>query len=225
MGDVGCFYFDFYGDKCYFWLWKLGGRVLDIEIETITDEDDHKPQLTAGALEKAFPTLTHGKISDKCAICLEKFKEEDKYVKSSSIHGFLFLESSHLWFPLGITYRIDDQYGHFRDVNAYRYMVVTIVIGFAYTVLPMSFTLYHIATGNKLMGDVKSYLDFLGDQIISYILATGAAVGFGATKDMKSIFAGSGNVDEFFNKGYDSASLLLLGFVCTAILLVWKILA
>ncbi|XP_057990650.1 CASP-like protein 4D1 [Hevea brasiliensis] len=92
-------------------------------------------------------------------------------------------------------------------------------------VLPMSFTLYHIATGNKLMGDVKSYLDFLGDQIISYILATGAAVGFGATKDMKSIFAGSGNVDEFFNKGYDSASLLLLGFVCTAILLVWKILA
>ncbi|KAF2318761.1 hypothetical protein GH714_010508 [Hevea brasiliensis] len=78
MGDVGSFYFDFYGDKCYFWLWKLGGRVLDIEIETITDEDDHKPQLTAGALEKAFPTLTHGKISDKCAICLEKFKEEDK---------------------------------------------------------------------------------------------------------------------------------------------------
>ncbi|KAJ9160110.1 hypothetical protein P3X46_025541 [Hevea brasiliensis] len=64
--------------QCYFWLWKLGGRVLDIEIETITDEDDHKPQLTAGALEKAFPTLTHGKISDKCAICLEKFKEEDK---------------------------------------------------------------------------------------------------------------------------------------------------
>ncbi|KAJ6983151.1 hypothetical protein NC653_026077 [Populus alba x Populus x berolinensis] len=57
---------------------------------------------------------------------------------------------------------------------------------------------------------------FVFGQVVSYILATGAAAAFGATKDMKPIFAGLGG-DKFFNKGYASASLLLLGFVCTAI--------
>ncbi|KAF2285844.1 hypothetical protein GH714_008387 [Hevea brasiliensis] len=137
-------------DKFCIWLWKLGGRVLDREIEIISDEDDHpattkpqltaealeeefpsftrwqisdenprrrvvdielaiiwneddhsepaaaaaptKPQLTAEALEEAFPTFAHGKIvkSDECAICLEEFKEGEKcrMLVPSCVHIF-----------------------------------------------------------------------------------------------------------------------------------------
>ncbi|XP_021654703.2 RING-H2 finger protein ATL11-like [Hevea brasiliensis] len=76
------------------WLWKLGGRVLDREIEIISDEDDHpattKPQLTAEALEEEFPSFTRWQISDECAICFEKFKEEDecRMFLPSCIHIF-----------------------------------------------------------------------------------------------------------------------------------------
>ncbi|KAJ6983149.1 hypothetical protein NC653_026077 [Populus alba x Populus x berolinensis] len=59
------------------------------------------------------------------------------------------------------------------------------------------------------------------DDVVSYMLATGAAAAFGATKDLKTQFAGLGG-DKFFNKGYASASRLLLGFVCTAILSVFS---
>ncbi|KAF5729588.1 RecName: Full CASP-like protein 4D1 Short RcCASPL4D1 [Tripterygium wilfordii] len=108
---------------------------------------------------------------------------------------------------------------HFKDVYAYRYMLATIVIGMAYMILQIGFMLYNVVTGNRLMaGDRNLLFDFYGDKVISYLLATGAAAAFGSTKDMKPLFSGSGDVDKFFNKGYVSASLLLLGFVCTAIL-------
>jgi hypothetical protein len=62
---------------------------------------------------------------------------------------------------------------------------------------------------------------FVFGQVVSYILATGAAAAFGATKELKTQLAGLGG-DKFFNKGYASASLLLLGFVCTAIVSVFS---
>ncbi|CAI0411338.1 unnamed protein product [Linum tenue] len=103
---------------------------------------------------------------------------------------------------------------HFKDIYTYRYMLGATVVGMAYTMLQIGFALCSIATGR----DGSLTFDFYGDKVISYILATGSAAAFGATRDMKPLFAGVGNVDKFFNKGYASASLLLLGFVCTAIL-------
>ncbi|EEF31519.1 CASP-like protein 4D1 [Ricinus communis] len=112
---------------------------------------------------------------------------------------------------------------HFKDVYAYRYMLATIVIGLAYTVLQIAFTLYYVATGNRMMsGDGNLAFDFFGDKVISYILVTGAAAGFASTKDIKPVFSGSGDFDAFINKGYASASLLLIGFVCTAVLSVFS---
>ncbi|KAK0592422.1 hypothetical protein LWI29_018869 [Acer saccharum] len=111
----------------------------------------------------------------------------------------------------------------FKDIYAYRYMLATIVVGMAYTLLQIFFTLYYISTGNRIItGDGSFTFDFFGDKIVSYLLATGAAAGFGATKDMKSVFLGMGNADKFFNKGYASASLLLIAFVCTAMLSVFS---
>ncbi|KAF2318768.1 hypothetical protein GH714_010585 [Hevea brasiliensis] len=70
-----------------------------------------------------------------------------------------------------------------------------------------------------LGGDRNLLFDFYGDKVISYLLATGVAAGFAATKDLKPFFValGAGDVVKFFDKGYASASLLLIGFVCTAI--------
>ncbi|XP_034915828.1 CASP-like protein 4D1 [Populus alba] len=106
----------------------------------------------------------------------------------------------------------------FKDMYSYRYMLAAIAFGLAYTILQIALTLNHIVKGNgaQTSGDGNLVFDFYGDKVVSYILATGAAAAFGATKDMKPIFAGLGG-DKFFNKGYASASLLLLGFVCTAI--------
>ena len=63
-------------------------------------------------------------------------------------------------------------------------------------------------------------LFFFFAQIISYVLATGAAAGFGITSDMKALFELLSTYDfgDFYAKANASASLLFLAFVCTAIL-------
>ncbi|KAJ6717887.1 NITRATE FORMATE IRON DEHYDROGENASE [Salix purpurea] len=107
----------------------------------------------------------------------------------------------------------------FKDVYSYRYMLAAIVFGIAYTVLQVAFTLNHIVKRNaETSGDGNLVFDFYGDKVISYMLATGAAAAIGATKDMKPLLTALGVSNSFLNKGYASASLLLLGFVCTAML-------
>ncbi|KAF3577409.1 hypothetical protein DY000_02035639 [Brassica cretica] len=90
---------------------------------------------------------------------------------------------------------------HFNDVYAYRYMLAAAVIGLGYAVVQL---------------------------IISYLLATGSAAGFGVSKDLKDTylalidFDSTDPVDNFFSKGYASASLLLFAFVSLAVLSVFS---
>ncbi|OMO96875.1 hypothetical protein COLO4_15014 [Corchorus olitorius] len=59
--------------------------------------------------------------------------------------------------------------------------------------------------------------------VISYVLATGSAAGFGATKDLKALADARGfDFDDYFDKAYASASLLLLAFLCSATLSVFS---
>ncbi|EXC06045.1 hypothetical protein L484_009956 [Morus notabilis] len=108
----------------------------------------------------------------------------------------------------------------FQDVIAYRYMLSSIVIGTAFVLLQLAFTIYNViakSEGNLLF-------DFYGDKIMSYVLATGAASGFGVTNDMQMLF-NKLNIflgDDFYAKSYASASLLLLATVCTAVLSVFS---
>ncbi|KAK3422472.1 hypothetical protein EUGRSUZ_G02924 [Eucalyptus grandis] len=108
----------------------------------------------------------------------------------------------------------------FRDVYAYRYMLGTIVVGAAYTLIQIARTLHRTCKANQeISRDGVTLFDFFADQITSYVLATGSAAGFGATKDLKSVFEFVGSAyDKFFNKGYAAASLLLFAFVCAALL-------
>lgn len=57
-------------------------------------------------------------------------------------------------------------------------------------------------------------------QVISNLLATGAAAGFIATRERQESFweVGQKYYRKHFDKSYASASVLLLGFICTLIL-------
>ncbi|KAK3422474.1 CASP-like protein 4D1 [Eucalyptus grandis] len=108
----------------------------------------------------------------------------------------------------------------FRDVYAYRYMLGTMVVGTAYTLIQIAQTLHRMCKANQLISrDGVTLFDFFADQIASYVLATGSAAGFGVTKDLKSVSDAVGlPYDKFFDKGYAAASLLLFAFVCAALL-------
>ncbi|XP_010098524.2 CASP-like protein 4D1 [Morus notabilis] len=101
----------------------------------------------------------------------------------------------------------------FQDVIAYRYMLSAIVIGTAYALLQLAFAIYNAVSN----GEGNHLFDFYGDKIASYLLATGAAAGFGVTNDMKTLIELLSTYDfgNFYEKAYASASLLFLAFVCT----------
>ncbi|KAM6582552.1 hypothetical protein CsatB_009554 [Cannabis sativa] len=102
------------------------------------------------------------------------------------------------------------------------YMLSVIVFGLVYSLWRLGFSIYLFIT------NVKGYflIDFYGDKIISYLLATGTAAGFAATKDVKTYFSQQfqfldledGELDGFCSMGYASASLVLIAFICTAML-------
>ncbi|WJX81092.1 hypothetical protein P8452_64015 [Trifolium repens] len=107
----------------------------------------------------------------------------------------------------------------FKDFHAYRYMISTIVIGFAYNSLQMALSIFNAVSGNRVLnGDGGYKFDFYGDKIISYFLLSGSAAGFGATEDLHRIFkAEELPLNSFFGKANASASFLLFGFIATAI--------
>ncbi|XP_062157254.1 CASP-like protein 4D1 [Alnus glutinosa] len=105
-----------------------------------------------------------------------------------------------------------------KTLTTYRYMFGTNVIGGGYNLLQIvSFLIFRI-----LMNNDDSYvyclIEFYGDKAISYLLATGSAAGFGATRDLKKFLGEAYNIEHFFDMGYASAILLFLAFLCTAIL-------
>lgn len=107
----------------------------------------------------------------------------------------------------------------FKDIHAYRYMLSTIVIGFAYNCLQMALSIFTVVSGNRVLNGGAGYkFDFYGDKIISYFLLSGSAAGFGASEDLHIFFKANGfPLNSFFGKANASASLLLFGFLTTAI--------
>ncbi|WVZ07370.1 hypothetical protein V8G54_020716 [Vigna mungo] len=102
----------------------------------------------------------------------------------------------------------------FSDFYAYRYMLATIIIGFAYNLLQMAFSIFGLVSGNRVLNGDGGYLfDFFADKMISYFMISGSAAGFGLTVEL-----GRGvPSNSFTDKANASASLLLIGFVFTAI--------
>lgn len=53
----------------------------------------------------------------------------------------------------------------FQDVKAYRYMLATIVIGIAYTLLQTAFTIYEATRESRIGGSSFLLFDFYGDKV------------------------------------------------------------
>ncbi|ESQ52633.1 hypothetical protein EUTSA_v10017310mg [Eutrema salsugineum] len=115
---------------------------------------------------------------------------------------------------------------HFKDVYAYRYMFSAAIIGLVYAVIQLFFTISELAT--RIKNPFNYQLDFYGDKIMSYLVATGSAAGFGVSKDLKDAIIAlvaldsTNPVDKFFSRGYASASMLLFAFFCLAVLSVFS---
>ncbi|XP_054785860.1 CASP-like protein 4D1 [Prosopis cineraria] len=107
----------------------------------------------------------------------------------------------------------------FNDLQSYRYMLAAIIIGFAYNLFQMALLISNVVSGKRLIsGDFGYHLDFFGDKITAYLLATGAAAGFGASEDVQRAFTELllVPIDAFFNMANASAALLFVAFLFTA---------
>ncbi|XP_038877614.1 CASP-like protein 4D1 [Benincasa hispida] len=111
----------------------------------------------------------------------------------------------------------------FKDVNSYRYLVAVAVIGGALSLLQIAFTIYHLVT----KGDGTPLFDLFSDKLLSYLLLSGASAGLGAGIDMRVNFKELvGNFfNSFFDKGSAAAAILLLAFICAAIVSILSSLA
>ncbi|XP_027115623.1 CASP-like protein 4D1 [Coffea arabica] len=113
----------------------------------------------------------------------------------------------------------------FSDLYAYRYMLSTTVIGITYTLLQTAFAIFQVSTGKRFGGAALCYLDFYGDKVISYMLATGAAAGFGITVDFNRLLLKGTDASDFLNKANAAAGLLIVAFLFSAISSVFSSLA
>ncbi|PON33834.1 CASP-like protein 4D [Parasponia andersonii] len=106
----------------------------------------------------------------------------------------------------------------FRDTAGYQYMVATILLGIAHSVVQIVLAIYLLIRKNKDANKLLLF-QFYGDKVISYLLVSGAIGGYIATDDKEEFF-GKKNHDQIkstLNKSNSSATLLLLGFICTAV--------
>ncbi|XP_027102554.1 CASP-like protein PIMP1 [Coffea arabica] len=106
----------------------------------------------------------------------------------------------------------------FNDFYAYRYLVASAVVGIAFTLIQSAFDIFKVSTGNRPGGAGFYLLDFYADKVTSYLLATGAAAGFGLSVDLnRALGNDSSSLTDFLNKGIVAASIFLVGFVFSAV--------
>ncbi|KAL7147974.1 hypothetical protein ABFS83_06G147200 [Erythranthe nasuta] len=111
----------------------------------------------------------------------------------------------------------------FNDFSAYSYMFASGIIGIIYTFTQIGFKISHLTSGYQSGVDGGWLLiDFYGDKVLSYMLATGTATGFGLTVDLNH---SSGRYSGFLNKANASASLLFFAFMFSAVSSVFSSLA
>uniref|UniRef100_A0A7N2LH90 CASP-like protein n=1 Tax=Quercus lobata TaxID=97700 RepID=A0A7N2LH90_QUELO len=115
-----------------------------------------------------------------------------------------------------------------NNLHSYSYMLGISVDGIGYTLLQtIAFVMFWIVMNND---KGLTLFEFYGDKVVSYLLATAAGVGIGASIDFKDLVDGKFSMsyynDEFvsagklsttyYNNGLVSAGSLLLAIVCTA---------
>ncbi|KAL9675687.1 hypothetical protein QQ045_003892 [Rhodiola kirilowii] len=103
----------------------------------------------------------------------------------------------------------------FYEVSAYRYMVFIIVVALVYSLLQTAFAIFNLVRKKRVLNWL-AVLDFYGDIVLLYALATAAASGFGATVDLQLVLDGDG-LSEFFTKGNATSAMLFFASIFTAV--------
>ncbi|KAF5750058.1 hypothetical protein HS088_TW03G00389 [Tripterygium wilfordii] len=127
----------------------------------------------------------------------------------------------------------------FRDLIAYRYVIATGIIGFAYSLVQIPFAMYHVCREKRLIKhECQPEFDFYGDNIIAFLLAAGVGAGFAISFEFKRLLKefidslkdlgipgideGKSKGEKFLDKANLSTALLLLGFLCMTMLSVYS---
>lgn len=111
-------------------------------------------------------------------------------------------------------------------------MFATGVIGLAYTLIQLPFSIYQVMSSGKHLSIHAALMpcEFVGDKIVLSLVATGVGAIFGVTVDLKSnmdevedaveevylittFFPLRSKLDDFFNRTYIPAIFLLIAFV------------
>ncbi|MCD7468557.1 hypothetical protein HAX54_006902 [Datura stramonium] len=104
----------------------------------------------------------------------------------------------------------------FTDFYAYRYMLACSGAGFVYSLLQTAIAIIQAKTGDCIC-DKLIHFDVYADKIMSMIVGTGAAAGFGLTVDLNRLPNRAMVTVDFLNKESAAASFCLAGFVCNMI--------
>ncbi|KAK4373562.1 hypothetical protein RND71_008946 [Anisodus tanguticus] len=110
---------------------------------------------------------------------------------------------------------VEVKYG-FSDFYAYRYMLACSGAGFVYSLLQTAIAIIHAKTGDCVC-DKLSLFDVYADKIMSMIVGTGAAAGFGLTVDLNRLPSRAMVTVDFLNKANAAAGFCLAGFACNMI--------
>ncbi|XAR64502.1 hypothetical protein NMG60_11024874 [Bertholletia excelsa] len=122
----------------------------------------------------------------------------------------------------------------YKNVNSYRYMVTSAVLGMIYSLLQIPVATQRVTGGKTLPNSARLLqFDFYGDKVLLSLLATGVGAAFGATVDLKKNFDalddlleqfGSASLsqwrtklDNFFNVAYLSTGFLLVAFLTSIV--------
>ncbi|KAL7110891.1 hypothetical protein ACP275_05G054400 [Erythranthe tilingii] len=120
----------------------------------------------------------------------------------------------------------------FNDIYAYRYGLSTAVIGMAYTLLQLGYSIYQVMSGKRLTVNHPTLVvyEFVGDKVILSLIATGVGAIFGATLDLMNnidkledayekyledttLSPFRTKLDNFFSRAYIPAMFLLIAFI------------
>ncbi|KAG6602372.1 CASP-like protein 4D1, partial [Cucurbita argyrosperma subsp. sororia] len=111
----------------------------------------------------------------------------------------------------------------FKDVYSYRYLISTTIIGAVLSLLQIALNIYNVVTKSHR----TLLFNMFSDKLLSYLLLSGASAGLGAGIDLRvGLKELVGNLlNSFFDKGNGSAAVLLLAFICAAVVSILSSLA
>ncbi|WOH07568.1 hypothetical protein DCAR_0727000 [Daucus carota subsp. sativus] len=140
--------------------------------------------------------------------------------------SIIILKSAKVTFKIG-----GDKYQYsYNDSSTYQYVLLSMLVAFAYNLLQIPSAIYHLKTGKRLTNRYGFLLfDLYGDKLGVLLLATSTGAAFGATLEIKrsadnlETIGGQDASDyrsklgDFSSMAYLSAGLLLIAFISSTL--------